>query len=317
MQNWNIAMDNNFDLNLLPIAVVLYEERSVSRTAKSLGMSQPAVSKALAKMRLLLNDELFVRTSGGMVPTRKAQSLLPHARELLTRLKHDVLAVTSFNPTNTDTMLTFALSDIGELGLFPQYVKTLLQLAPHVQIRSVYPSQHELRDGLQNGNIDLAVGMYPELETNSFSRQILGSPAGIVCVMRTDRPTPGNSISLKEYLDLDHVVVNGSNRTGPLMEDFLRRKKLKRKVVVVTTTFASLAGIIESSNMVATVVRYTGAYLCRTNKNLKMVSVPFQGPGLNVYQYWHRSFQNAPRNQWLRKVVKGISKLRNARPPEP
>ena len=129
----------DFDLNLLPIVVALYEERSVTLAAKKLGMSQPALSEVLGRLRKLLDDELFIKTGHGMVPTPRAHTLVAVARDSLTRLKQELLAGKTFNPAASKTTFTFALTEVQELVFFPKIMKILQLLAPHIHSRTINP----------------------------------------------------------------------------------------------------------------------------------------------------------------------------------
>jgi DNA-binding transcriptional LysR family regulator len=151
------------DLNLLPIALALYDELSVSRTAQKLGMSQPAVSMALRKLRVAFGDPLFIRAAKGITPTPRAHALVRAARPLLTRLQESVLAEEHFNPGVSTRPFTFALSDVGEMVFLPKLLERLRAQAPDAWIHSVSMPPHLIAQGLENGEIDLAIGYFPDL----------------------------------------------------------------------------------------------------------------------------------------------------------
>src|SRR5262249_14163737 len=156
-------MHQRLDLNLLSIAVVLYEERAVSKAAVRLGMSQPAVSAALSRLRTAFDDPLFVRTAQGMEPTPRALALIPPARDVLARVDADVLSGIAFGPGTTTGTFTFALSDVGEMVSLPRLVESLQRLAPLASVRAVSPPPFALRKAMEDGEIDLAVGYFPDL----------------------------------------------------------------------------------------------------------------------------------------------------------
>jgi DNA-binding transcriptional LysR family regulator len=219
------------DLNLLPIAVALYDQRSVSRAAQKLGMSQPAVSAALAKLRKVFGDPLFVRTSRGMEPTPRAAALVPPAREVLMRVDEEVLSDISFSPATTKRVFTFALSDVGEMVFLPRILESLTRLAPSASVRSVTLPLVQTEQGLENGEIDLAIGYFPDLKRSSFFQQRLFTHT-FVCLLRADHPIRGNKLSLQQFLDLGHAVVRAESRGQERFENFLVRKKIQRRVVV-------------------------------------------------------------------------------------
>src|SRR5882724_11740835 len=127
---------NKVDLNLLPIAVALYDELSVSRAAQTLGMSQPAVSMALRKMRVTFSDPLFIRAPNGITPTPRAHALIAIARPLVTGFNEGLLAEEKFNPGATTRPFTFAMSDVGEMVFLPKILERLRTLAPNAGIQS-------------------------------------------------------------------------------------------------------------------------------------------------------------------------------------
>src|SRR6476620_900966 len=136
------------DLNLLPIAIALYDEGSVSRAAQLLGMSQPAVSMALRKLRTAYHDPLFVRARTGVTPTPRAHSLIRAARPLVNELHASVLAEEHFNPGVSDRPFTFAMSDVGEMVFLPRLLERLRAKAPNAAIQSVSMPPHEIAEGL-------------------------------------------------------------------------------------------------------------------------------------------------------------------------
>ena len=292
----------DFDLNLLPIAVALYEERSVTLAARKLGMSQPALSEILGRLRKVVGDELFIKTGHGMVPTPRAHSLVAVARDSLTRLKQELLTGKAFNPAASRTTFTLALTEVQELVFFPKLVRALKHLAPHTHSRSVNPPAHEVLRGLEDGEIDLAIGLFPELEKHRFFKQRL-LVYGPVCLMRAGHPVKDHSLSLQQYLGLEHVDVDPGPRTGPFWKQMFRQENMSRRVVVTITRYACLPSILQGSDLVATVSRPAGIYFAKEYKNLKFVSAPFEAARIVIHQHWHAKYQHDPRGRWLRKVV--------------
>jgi DNA-binding transcriptional LysR family regulator len=296
-------MNPRLDLNLLPIAVALYDERSVSRTARRLGMSQPAVSAALARLRKAFGDPLFIRSGRGMQPTPRAQSLIAPTREVLGRVDREVLAALSFDPAAAKTTFTLALSDVGEMVFLPRILQGLQRLAPHATVRSVSPPPPELRGGLEAGEIDLAIGYFPDLETTNFFRQRLFSHH-FCCLIRADHPLAAKRLSIRQFIALKHVAVRAAGRSQELFHRFLAAKKIHPTVVLVTPHFMSLPAIVGKSDLIATVPHAIGMYFSGCGTNVKAVLPPFpDAPRIELKQHWHRKAHHDGRNQWLRKLV--------------
>ncbi|HYA46690.1 MAG TPA: LysR family transcriptional regulator [Burkholderiales bacterium] len=296
-------MNDLLDLNLLPIAVALYEERHVSRTATRLGMSQPAVSAALARLRKAFDDPLFIRTARGMEPTPRAQALIAPARDVLSRVERDVLSGLAFDPATANVTFTLALSDVGEMVFLPRILERLRSLAPLASLRSVTPPPSGLREGLETGEIDVAVGYFPDLEKSNFFQQRLFTHH-FCCLLRVDHPVASKRLSLKQYLGLKHVVVHAAGRSQEIFERFLIRNKIHRNVVLITPHFMSLPAIIGKSDFVATVPHAMGMYFSGAWTNIRAALPPFpDAPRIVLKQHWHRKAHHDPRNQWLRKLV--------------
>jgi DNA-binding transcriptional LysR family regulator len=290
------------DLNLLPIAIALYDERSVSRAAQALGMSQPAVSMALRKLRAAYHDPLFLRAANGVAPTPRAHTLVRTARPLVNELRQRLLAEETFDPGFSDRSFTFALSDIGEMVFLPRLLERLRAQAPNAAIRSVSMPPLQIAAGLESGEIDLAIGHFPDLTRSSFFQQRLFTHA-LACLLRAGHPRRARQLSLADFLAMEHAVVRTEGRSQEIFERFLDRKKIRRKIVLYTPHFLSLPMIIARSDLVTTVPHAIGVYFSRLSGDLALARPPFDIAGFDLKQHWHRKYHSDPRNQWLRKQV--------------
>src|ERR1700743_143028 len=151
------------DLNLIPYLVALEEMRNVTRAADRLGVSQPRVSTALGRLREYFNDPLFVRTSRGMEPTPRALALVPAAREAVDRIPKGMVETHTFAPVTTTDTFSIALSDVGEIVFLPPLLRAFAELAPRARLRSVSLPPREIERGIEAGEVDLAVGYFPDL----------------------------------------------------------------------------------------------------------------------------------------------------------
>jgi DNA-binding transcriptional LysR family regulator len=290
------------DLNLLPIAIALYDERSVSRAAQALGMSQPAVSMALRRLRAAYHDPLFLRAPNGVAPTPRAHTLVRTARPLVNELRQRLLAEETFDPGFSDRSFTFALSDIGEMVFLPRLLERLRAQAPNAAIRSVSMPPLQIAAGLESGEIDLAIGHFPDLTRSSFFQQRLFTHA-FACLLRAGHPRRARQLSLADFLAMEHAVVRTEGRSQEIFERFLDRKKIRRKIVLYTPHFLSLPMIIARSDLVTTVPHAIGVYFSRLSGDLALARPPFDIAGFDLKQHWHRKYHSDPRNQWLRKQV--------------
>ena len=293
---------NKVDLNLLPIALALYDELSVSRAARELGMSQPAVSMALRKMRATFNDALFVRAPRGITPTPRAHALVAFARPLVAGLQEGLLTEEQFNPGVSTRPFTFALSDVGEMVFLPRILERLRSQAPNTGIRSVSMPPDQIAQGLEKGEIDLTIGYFPDLIRQSFFQQRLFTHH-FACLMRAGHPLRAKRLTLEAFMAMEHAVVRAEGRSQEIFERYLERKKIRRKIVLLTPHFLSLPMIIARSDLVTTVPHALAVYFSRLSPELVIVRPPFDIAGFDLKQHWHRKFHNDSRNQWIRKQV--------------
>jgi DNA-binding transcriptional LysR family regulator len=293
-----------FDLNLLPIAVALYEELSVSRAARRLGMSQPAVSRALGRLRTALNDPLFVRRANGIVPTPRAHALVGAARPHLQRLEQDLLSDEAFDPATSTRPVRLAISDVAELAFFPAVIEHFRRHAPQCQVRAVTLTEPQLRDALESGDVDVAAGYYPALAAKSFRQRRL-SGHGFACLMRAGHPLWKRRLSVTAYLAAEHIVVRSEGRSQELLERFIERKRLRRRAAVYTSHVLSVPFIVMDSDLVATLPYAVVTRFTALTSQVVAALPPFD-ISYDLKLHWHRRFDNEPRSLWLREQLADV-----------
>ena len=291
-----------FDLNLLPLAVALYDAGTVTEAARTVGMSQAALSMALRKLRAQTGDELFVRTSRGMVPTPRCRALVASARPLVASVHSEVLLEQSFDPTASRRVCTFALSDVGEMVFLPPILERLRTLAPHASVRSVTLPPRELERELENGEVDLAIGYYPDLRRHQFFAQRLFTHE-FCCLMRSDHPLRGSRLTLEQFQAAEHAVVRAEGRSQEVFEQYLERNRIRRRVALFTPHFMSIPMIVARSDLIATVPHAIGVWFARFNVKLRVVAPPFRSPRFDLKQFWHRRYHQDLRSRWLREMI--------------
>lgn len=293
--------ETEFDLNLLPVVLAIAEERSVSRAAERLGWSQPKVSIALAKLRAALDDPLFIRGSHGMSPTPRALALLVPTRDILSRVKNEVLIRAAFNPATTTRRFTFALSDIGEMTFLPKLLAYLQAHAPNATVRSVTLPPGEIAVGLENGDIDLAVGYFPDLKGRNFFQQRLFTHS-FISLLNAKHPIKGKRISMDEFLRIGHAVISAEGRSQEVFEQLLVKHRIERRIVLSTPHFMSIPFIIASTELLVTVPYAVGESFAKV-ANIRLIEPPMEIPQFDLKQHWHRKYGKDEANMWIRSVV--------------
>lgn len=295
------------DLNLLPLAIALYDELSVSRAARRLGMSQPAVSKALRRLREAFDDPLFVRSPGGIVPTTRAHAIIRVARPHLEHLHEDLLRSERFDPAVSTRTITLATSDIAEMAFFPSVLAHLRTHAPTCPVRSLSVGDEQLAEGLEKGEIDVAAGYFPSLARKNFHQRRI-SRHGFACLMRSGHPLWKSRLTVASYLAAEHIVVRREGGSQTLLERYIERRKMRRKIAVYTSHVLSVPFIVMESDLVATlpyavVTRFASLLRAQVVPALPPFDIPY-----DLKLHWHRRFDNDPRSLWLREQLAAVFK---------
>lgn len=300
---------SQLDLNLLYVLIALEEQRSVSRAAAKLGRSQPAVSAALAKLRTFFDDALFLRVGNTMQPTPLAAAVTKSARPLLGRIGSEIVAPRSFEPATCDRPVKIALSDVGEVVFLPGILQKLRESMPKAAMYSVSLPAAQIQQELEAGGIDLAIGYFPDLQKKNFFQQTIFTD-GFASLLRRDHPLAAAKLTVRQFMQLDHAVVRAESRTEEVIERFLSRKKIRRRVVLTTPHFASAPIVVSQSDLLVTVPEPLARYFVGVSAKLRLVSLPFELPRIDMKQFWHRKYHDDPRNRWLRRTIFNLFQTR-------
>ncbi len=291
------------DLNLLVIFDALAERRSVTKAADALGISQPATSAALGRLRRLLGDALFVRAGAEMQPTPRAAQLVAPVRQMLEVVRSEILQAQAFDPATTRRRFVLLTPDIGEINFLPRLLVHLDAAAPGVDLTALSMPRHAAAEALESGAAELAVGYYPDLHRAGFFQQRLFRNDH-VCIVRRDHPEIGERLTLRQFLAASHAVVRPEGREH-VFEQYLQGRGLQRRVRLEVSHFMSLLPIISTSDLLATVPRDL-AQVCVRHGSVRIVEIPMKAPVIEVHQFWHRRFQQDAAHGWLRAVVYGL-----------
>jgi DNA-binding transcriptional LysR family regulator len=295
----------DLDLNLLIVLDALLEEGTLTRTGQRLRLSQPTISASLAKLRAALGDELFVRANGVMQPSARALALRPTVSSVLRTIRIEILSQAAFDPASETGTFTLSLSDVGELEFLPRLLERLTKEAPNAAIRSVVKKPVDLALAMDLGEVDLAMGYFPDLITSVFKQQTLFQHHS-ACLVRRDHPTIGPDMTLADYLAARHVAVAQEGRTQEVVEIGLAAQGLRRRIGLQTSHFVSIPFLVARSDLVATIPRPLAVQFA-TMYDLLVIEPPFPIPPIEIKQLWHKRFDGHPGLRWLRRLVTGMS----------
>ncbi len=290
----------DIDLNLLVIFNQLLIDRRVSTTADKLGLSQPAISNSLKRLRTLLKDELFVRTARGMEPTPYALHLIEPIGYALGTLQNALNQRDSFDPATSERTFTLGVTDIGEIYFMPTLMAMLSSEAPNIKISTLRHNTGHLGDDMAAGNVDIAIGLLPSLTTGFFQRRLFKQR--YVCLFRQGHPKARNPISLAQYKSLPHVGVTSTNTGHSEVDEWMIRKGISRDIHLHVPHFVAVGHILQSSDLIATVPERF-AQKCSGPFQLETSPLPFKLPEIAINLFWHAKYNREPANMWLRQRI--------------
>jgi DNA-binding transcriptional LysR family regulator len=288
------------DLNLLVVFKQLLAERSVSRAAEALGLSQPAVSNALARLRKLLGDELFLRTPAGMEPTPFAEQLAESVTYGLGMIHGALNQRSSFEPAASTRSFVIGMTDIGEIYFLPQLMERLRRDAPGVTVSTVRNTATSLRDDMEAGKVDLAIGLLPQLKAGFFQRRLFRQR--YVCMFRKGHALDKRKLSLSEFAAAEHLLVISEGTGHGKVDEVLKRSGVERRISLTVPHFVAVGHILQATDLVATVPERLAERMAEPF-GLTYVNHPATLPEVAINVFWHAKFHKAPANQWLRSMV--------------
>ncbi|UUZ70290.1 LysR family transcriptional regulator [Polaromonas sp. P2-4] len=299
------------DLNLLRVFDEVMAERSLTRAARNLSLTQPAVSNALRRLRETLGDELVLRSGQGMAPTPRAVAIWPAVREALQQLQES-LVPNEFVPGEANSIFVLAMADATAAELIPGLTDTLEHEAPGVAVRVLPLTTRDPRKLLDEETCDLAVGYFPSVLADLTARAQSGEPLPFlhqrlydgeyVCVMRKDHPLATGPFTLNRYCAARHLLVSFSGRPYGFVDESLASLGRKRQVVLTVNQFFTAGRVVANSNLLTVLprhfVRVTGIA-----EQLVLRPLPFDVSPVHVDAVWHRRSQQSSAHVWLRQAV--------------
>lgn len=289
------------DLNLLPILSALFETRSVSRAADLLNVTQPAVSRALQRLRAHFDDPLFVRGQGGLVPTQRALEMEPILAEMLGRLE-GLLAPSVFDPKTLEREFVLTGSDYCENVLLPPLLPILRERAPRVSVRLTQITD-KMWEHLEQGKTDLIMLPEQNMHPNTQHRFLFSDP--YVCIAAPGHPQILDALDLDTFCKVPHLQVKAksSDAEPPSpIDTLLEKMNRKRHVAATVSTMFSVGRIVSQSDLIATLPKRV-ADISRETLSLKIYPMPIALWDVRIALGWHNRAQDDPAHKFFRDLI--------------
>ncbi|HEC54911.1 MAG TPA: LysR family transcriptional regulator [Gammaproteobacteria bacterium] len=289
------------DLNLLVILDALLTEHHVTRAAERLHLSQPAVSHALARLRDLLDDPLLVRQRGGLVPTARALELATPLAEALAHVQA-LLAPNRFDPASAKRRFRVAMSDYSAAIFLPGLVRTLRREAPGIDLQIIQASREGMVDGVLNGDLDLAAGVFPDMPAELRTTPLFDEH--YTCLVDRDSLPDDGSLDLATYLSRPHVLLEMRGSGTPEIERALTAIRERRHVAISLPHWGVAPQLIRGTDLILTVS--SQGLLNIDREHLVAVPPPFHIPSFAVELAWHARRGGDSGLQWLTGRVQDV-----------
>lgn len=294
---------SRLDLNLFVVLDAIYTEGNITRAARTLNLTQPAISHALGRLRQMFDDPLFVRQGSAMMPTPLTRSLIGPVRQSLKTLSASVHGAKAFDPAQAQRTFTIGFRDVLEARILRPLMVRVNREAPGVEIASVRIERGEMESDLASGALDLAVDVLTGLSDRV--RRAPLTQDGLVVVARDGHPALTGGLDLAGYLAQAHVLVS-SRRHGVGLEDVeLARIGHQRRVLLRCQQYYAACRVVGETDLLLTM---PGQYARMINRGLptRIHPFPVEVPPIGVYLYWHENAALDPGNQWLRGVLAAL-----------
>ena len=307
--------NGRIDLNLLEYLDVLLRERNVTKAASHLGLSQPAMSNGLGRLRLLFDDPLLVRTSDGMTPTERALELQPVIRDVLAKVDKAVQPQAAFDAASAERFFRIMATDYAESTIFPHILHRLRETAPGIKLDIMTPSDVSFLD-VEQGKVDMVINRFDSIP-QSFHQKTIWED-NFACMFSVDNPIR-NNFTLDTYLQAQHVWVSktgmgvgvGMNpddvqRLG-WVDEALNLIGKQRRITVFTRHYQAAMLMAEQNDLIVTIPA-KAAQLQAHNPRVVVEKPPFEIPPITLKMAWSPLLQNNPAHQWMRRMIVEVAR---------
>jgi DNA-binding transcriptional LysR family regulator len=294
----------DFDLNLLVIFEAIYEARNLTRAGEVVGLSQPAMSGALARLRAAVDDELFVRTRDGMIPTAAARAMIGPVRQALKLVDASVNASEAFDPAQAERTFRISMDDLSEARLLPPLLQRLDRVAPRVAIESYRVRRRDVLREFAAGHLDLVIDV--PLFSDPNVRHAPFTSDAYVCVVREGHPAVGTELDLEAFLALGHIHISSRPRGSGHVDIALERLGRRRRIALRAEHYLMAPAVVARTDLALT-VRRAFAEAMAEQFPVRLLELPFEVQQSEAHLYWHASAEQDAGHAWLRGLLLEIA----------
>ena len=285
------------DLNLFIAFDVIYTEKNLTKAGQVLGITQPAVSNALSRLRELFGDDLFIRTSKGMIPTPVANQIIKDVRSALSLIQNTISETENFNPSITEMTFKISIGDSSEYRLLPLLIKELAEVSPKIKVETYLTPRKDAPRELASGTIDFSID--PPVHSDPHLRHEKIYEEDYVMIVRKDHPILDlKEITIEDYLKLTHIHIS-NRKTGLGHVDMaLYRLGLSRDISLRAQHFLVAPYIVEQSDLAITTTKGFAV-----DRDLAWRELPFDIEPLVLHLYWHEAKDSDPSSKWMKDLM--------------
>ncbi len=294
------------DLNLLVVFDAIFRDRSISKAAQRLHLSQPTVSNALGRLRERLGDPLFERSAQGMIPTPRAQGMAEPVRQALALLEVGLRESVDFDFAQADREFVIAVEDYGETVVLPRFIDWLSTASPGIRIRIRPERATQLHMDLNEGRVDLTLNYFPLEDPAMVNTCVLTE--SLITLARRDHPHIAEKLTLDKFLSLRHVVLAHDFNSRPMIDLALAKRGLARNISINVPHFLSMPVLVQNSDLICSMPRRMGQ-LYMDNFKLKSYDVPLRIPRFPIYLSWHSRTDKDVGHRWFRERLMDFCRL--------
>lgn len=295
----------SFDFNLLKVLDALIIERNVTRAGTRLGRSQPAVSNALNRLRILLGDDLLVRGAGGLVLTPRAEALRRPLREAIALMNDSLFQGAAFDPVLATGVYRISAPDRLSLAVIPPLFDRLRRLAPSMTLHVITADRSQGLDLLDKDRVDLALGWLDEKPRHLNAEFLLDED--LYCVFRRGHPILKTKarFNIGAVLAYPHLVVSATSGGTAIFDDLLLRHNLKRDILLAVSNFTAVPHLLAQSDMIGVFTKLASGVFEKSFSLMKR-RVPLDIGKIATNMVWHNRNDNDPKHAWLRQQIKAV-----------